>query len=370
MKAKARIEGMIVTEGRKGLIVHDTKYDLRHELPPLAALIWQHADGKTGIARLVELVRERLLPAADEETVWSGLDDLADAGLLEERVTPPGAPVSRRDAIRNVGTGIAAGLVAALMGTGAAEAVGRRSKLSLGRRREMRVKSKLKSEKMQKAAARKVAPRVTRERTQKAALDAKKLPGTAADRVSLVRKERSTKAALKKQLSRGSNEKLNKAQLKKQLSRGSNEKVRKQTLKTQLSGIRKEESVKRRLATKRPTKAERRAKLSVEKHQKLSISHDEEAVRALTATTRSYAEKRNKVAFEKSMKKGSGLQMEKLRKSGVDVQLPSSARRARFIHEKANKTRSSSPATRVVSPRSRLEGLRRKESMTKKTRGD
>ncbi len=83
------------------------------ELPAVTAAVWQAADGRTDLAGLLAAARA-VDAAADEETVWSALDALGDAGLLEGRAAPPAAGgVDRRTAIRSLA--MAAGAVLAIV---------------------------------------------------------------------------------------------------------------------------------------------------------------------------------------------------------------------------------------------------------------
>lgn len=82
-----------------------------HELPPLAALLWKYADGSRSPTRLAEDLSARLGRTIDIDSVWSGLDRLADVGLLQRRITPPGSAHgwSRREVLHVAAVAILAG---------------------------------------------------------------------------------------------------------------------------------------------------------------------------------------------------------------------------------------------------------------------
>jgi hypothetical protein len=87
--------------GGYGLLTYDTQRDRGHFLNRSATLIWQRCDGQTSLSELVTLLRKQDLPA-DEEVVWLALDRLGKAHLLQERVPPPIAGISRRAVIRKL----------------------------------------------------------------------------------------------------------------------------------------------------------------------------------------------------------------------------------------------------------------------------
>lgn len=98
MEPKVRREDVLAQELGAELLLYDAKRDQAHSLNEVTALIWRHCDGHTSVTELVRVVgRETELPAS-EEIVWLALDQLEQAGLLEEplqRPTPVQA-VSRR----------------------------------------------------------------------------------------------------------------------------------------------------------------------------------------------------------------------------------------------------------------------------------
>lgn len=112
MQPKARREGVACEQAGDGVRL-TTPDGAVVDLPPLTAAVWRAADGATDLDGLLAAARA-VAPEADEETVWSALDALADAGLLSGRAAPPAAAApDRRTAIRTLA--VAAGAAIALL---------------------------------------------------------------------------------------------------------------------------------------------------------------------------------------------------------------------------------------------------------------
>jgi hypothetical protein len=104
---------------RSGLLVESTDDEVvvvdeqNHEvcaLDPTAACVFIHADGTRDVAALLAVLQDSVDPSATAEWVWTTLDRLADAGLLEARVTPPAGSsrLDRRSLLRKGAVGSAA----------------------------------------------------------------------------------------------------------------------------------------------------------------------------------------------------------------------------------------------------------------------
>lgn len=89
MRPKAiRKDGMV--RGTDGLLRLEIVEEGReYVLDPFAELIWDLSDGSHTIETLAEAAGRTYQREVRREEVFSALDFLADAGLLEERVTPP-----------------------------------------------------------------------------------------------------------------------------------------------------------------------------------------------------------------------------------------------------------------------------------------
>jgi hypothetical protein len=123
MLPRAQLEGCVVRPLEDGCIVLAPGHKV-HKLGAVCASLLRRADGQTALPALTAAVSAELgrVVAADEVT--EGLDRLADAGLLAQRVAPP-AGVSRRGMLtRLAGAAAVAALTAVLRPTGAEAAEG------------------------------------------------------------------------------------------------------------------------------------------------------------------------------------------------------------------------------------------------------
>lgn len=85
------------------LVIYDLTTEQAHCLNPLAARVYDLADGTRTVEEIVGEAR-KVDASIDTAAVWAALDALADASLLTERVAPPAGDFSpaRRDLVRNV----------------------------------------------------------------------------------------------------------------------------------------------------------------------------------------------------------------------------------------------------------------------------
>jgi hypothetical protein len=67
----ARREGLITREFGEETLIYDLRCDQAHCLNWVAALVWQHCDGKMSVAELAQLLKDRSI-AGDQEAVVSG----------------------------------------------------------------------------------------------------------------------------------------------------------------------------------------------------------------------------------------------------------------------------------------------------------
>lgn len=84
MKPRAKKDGMLSEVIEDETIVYDESQHRGHCLNRTAAVVWQHADGGHTIADLAAILRAEVDPVADENLVWTALDHLNSARLLED----------------------------------------------------------------------------------------------------------------------------------------------------------------------------------------------------------------------------------------------------------------------------------------------
>jgi hypothetical protein len=120
--------GLLVESTGDEVVAVDESTNEVFALDPAAACVFTHADGTRDVAELVTVLRASVDPSAEAEAVWSILDRLADAGLIETRVAPPAGSsrLNRRSLLRKGAVGSAAFgagvVVTALIPTAAAAA--------------------------------------------------------------------------------------------------------------------------------------------------------------------------------------------------------------------------------------------------------
>jgi hypothetical protein len=111
--------GLLVEATADEIVVVDEETNEVFSLDPVAASVFTHADGTRDVAALVGELRTSIDPTATAELVWTTLDRLADAGLLVERVTPPGgaSALGRRTILHKGAVGTAAAVGAGMVFT-------------------------------------------------------------------------------------------------------------------------------------------------------------------------------------------------------------------------------------------------------------
>ena len=85
-------------------LVYDMERDKARCLNRTSALVWRRCDGRTTVPEMAELLRRELRIPAEEAVVWTALDRLDRAHLLEEEVTLPAdrGQYSRREMLRTL----------------------------------------------------------------------------------------------------------------------------------------------------------------------------------------------------------------------------------------------------------------------------
>jgi Coenzyme PQQ synthesis protein D (PqqD) len=119
----ARQQGLVVQKLDNEVLVYDLDRHRAHCLNPAAAAIWEHCDGQTSVAAMVQYLQQTIHPAVDEAYVRHGLGQLAKCHILQ-RPTVREVGLSRRETLRRLGAAAAIGLpiVASILAPTAAEA--------------------------------------------------------------------------------------------------------------------------------------------------------------------------------------------------------------------------------------------------------
>lgn len=107
---QARSNGLIVEELTDEVLVYDLDRNLAHCLNHSAASVWKLCDGKSSPDKIASRLDLELEPAAAQEVVWTAIDQLSRAGLLDKKVKRPTGAMSRRDVIKKVAVAAAIGL--------------------------------------------------------------------------------------------------------------------------------------------------------------------------------------------------------------------------------------------------------------------
>ena len=128
MRPKARTEALIVETLPDETLVYDERTDKAHCLNSTAALIWRMADGSHSVD---EIARALAVPDA-KDIVWTTLNDLRKAKLLEETGGRFERPISRRELGKRVAAGAALAAIPAILTIGAPTAVSAASCVQVG----------------------------------------------------------------------------------------------------------------------------------------------------------------------------------------------------------------------------------------------
>jgi hypothetical protein len=101
----ARRGGLLIRELPGEVLVYDRERHQAHCLNRTAAAVFRHADGTRTVAELALVLAPEAPPQAGASVVSMALDQLREAGLLED--VPATAGLSRREVVRRVGIGAA-----------------------------------------------------------------------------------------------------------------------------------------------------------------------------------------------------------------------------------------------------------------------
>ncbi len=84
MRPVARRDGLLIRELPGEVLVYDRERHRAHCLNQTAAFVFRHADGTRTVADLARVLAPEAAPAAGASVVAMALDQLAEAGLLED----------------------------------------------------------------------------------------------------------------------------------------------------------------------------------------------------------------------------------------------------------------------------------------------
>ena len=107
---QARSNGIVVEELTDEVLVYDLDRDRAHCLNQTAAKVWRLCDGNSSPAEIAARLDVKLEPAAAQEVVWTAIDQLGRAGLLDKKLKRPTAAISRRDVMKKIAVAAAIGV--------------------------------------------------------------------------------------------------------------------------------------------------------------------------------------------------------------------------------------------------------------------
>jgi hypothetical protein len=99
----------VAQELAEEVLVYDTERHKAHCLNPMAAAVWRHCDGRTGVAEIARRLQQELSTPVDGAVVWSAIAQLGKAQLLTGEVRRQGdeAGLTRRELMRILGVAAA-----------------------------------------------------------------------------------------------------------------------------------------------------------------------------------------------------------------------------------------------------------------------
>jgi hypothetical protein len=107
----AQKQDKLIREMPQELLIYDLKTDKAHCLNQTSATIWNLCDGRSSPAEIAKKMARQTGQIITEEFVWLGLEQLQRNHLLAEgSEVAPAFHVSRRQAVRSIGLGIAIAL--------------------------------------------------------------------------------------------------------------------------------------------------------------------------------------------------------------------------------------------------------------------
>lgn len=105
---KARNQELLIREIDGETVVYDLKTDKASCLDDLTTSVWKACDGKTDIESILDKLKCSDYQDSNINLVWVAIDQLGQAGLLEESISPEWnkSSTSRREMFRMLGKGV------------------------------------------------------------------------------------------------------------------------------------------------------------------------------------------------------------------------------------------------------------------------
>ena len=105
---KARNHELLIREVDDETLVYDLKTDKASCLNDLTTSVWNACDGKTSIESILDKLRRADYRHSNINLIWVAIDQLEQAGLLEEPISPEWNKnrTSRREMFRMLGKGV------------------------------------------------------------------------------------------------------------------------------------------------------------------------------------------------------------------------------------------------------------------------
>jgi hypothetical protein len=97
---KRRVAGLSIVEVDGETVAYDLRSHHAHRLNPTMAFVWQQCDGSRSAADIAAALERQHGVPAGSGAVWSALEQLGDAGLLEQPAEHAGVTLSRRLVLR------------------------------------------------------------------------------------------------------------------------------------------------------------------------------------------------------------------------------------------------------------------------------
>lgn len=79
---RARTEGLVISELNDETLVYDLERHEAHCLNQTAVLVWRQCDGRTTVAKMTDVIQEKLDTSVDVDIVWLAIKQLQRFHLI------------------------------------------------------------------------------------------------------------------------------------------------------------------------------------------------------------------------------------------------------------------------------------------------